>query len=52
MQMFVMLDKKRGTLYLYLLMTTICNAVLTASTIDTNENNSMCIGEKGLKVTK
>ena len=52
MQMFDMLEKKRGTLYLYLLMTMICNVVLTVSSTDTNDNNSMCIGEKGEKVNK
>ena len=52
MQMFDMLQKKRGTLCLYLLMTMICNVVLTVSSTDTNDNNSMCSGEKGEKVTK
>ena len=52
MQMFEMLVKKRGTLYLSLLMTLICNVILTVSSTDTNDNNSMCIGEKGEKVTK
>ena len=52
MQMFDMLEKKRNTLYLYLLMTMICNVVLTVSSADTNGNNSMYIGEKGEKVTK
>ena len=52
MQMFDMLEKKRNTLYLYLLMTIICNVVLTVSSADTNGNNNMYIGEKGEKVTK
>ena len=49
MQMFDMLEKKRGTLYLYLLMTMIGNVVLTESSTDTNDNKSMCIGERGEK---
>ena len=49
MQMFDMLEKKRGTLYSYLLMTMICNVVLTKSLTDTNDNKSMCIGERGEK---
>ena len=52
MQMFDMLEKKRAALYLYLLMIMICNVVLTVSSTDTIDNNSMCIGEKGEKVSK
>ena len=52
MQMFDMLKKKRGNLHLYLLVTNICYVVLTVSSTDSNDNNSMCIGEKGEKVTK
>ena len=51
-QMFDMLEKKRGALHLFLLMTMICNVVLTESSTDTNDNNSMCVGEKGEKATK
>ena len=49
--MFDMLEKKRGTLHLYLLMTMICYVALTVSSTDTNDNNSMCIGKKGENVT-
>ena len=46
MQMFDMLEKERDTLYLHLLMTMVCNVVFTASSTDTNDNDSMCIANK------